>query len=344
MSALSPGNKIIQIQYLRGLAVMLVVLAHIHQSDARFLTPSLLGDYAYFGFSGVDLFFVISGFIIHWLYRSHDKPDAGYFLKRLNRIYPLYWIFTLAALAGYFTMGDALTAEAGELNLVESFTLAPSSQAPILMVGWTLTHELYFYLAYGLALLLPRRLRIWAGLAWGGASLAFMWVEPGALGPRLAVLLSPFNLLFLAGAFLAGGLDTLQTQRWPALALSLAGAVLGLWWMSVHGIEGLTDPRWRVAMLGPFAIGTVWAFLAWSPRLPDFASLLGDWSYSIYLSHILAIGVLARLAPGVIGTGVLASLGFYAICLAACIILGWLSHRMLEQPLLKLGRGLIRRG
>lgn len=344
MTVSATTRKIADVQYLRGLAVVLVVLAHIHQSNVNYMAPGLLGEFAYFGFAGVDLFFVISGFIIHWLYREHSRPDAAYFLKRLNRIYPLYWVFSLIALAGYFVMGDALTSNVQDLDLLASAILAPSRLLPVLQVGWTLTHEIYFYLAYGLVLFLPRGLRLWAGLAWIGASIAFMAVAPGAWGVWLQIILSPFNLLFFGGAVLAAFHERLASLRWLALAIALGGLVLGLVWINQVGLQGLADPRWRVAMLGPFAIGTVWAFLAWSPRLPDFAGLLGDWSYSIYLSHILAIGVLARLVPGVVGTGVLASLGFYAICLAACIVLGWLSHRVLEQPLLKLGRGLIRRG
>ena len=332
-----------ELQSLRGLAVMLVVLAHIHQADTRFLAPGLFGDIVYFGFAGVDLFFVISGFIIHHLYRDHDKPDAAYFLKRINRIYPLYWIFTLAALAGYFIIGDALTASTGELDYLASATLAPSAQLPILQVGWTLTHELYFYLAYGLALALPRRGRQIAAALWAVASLAFMTVEPGALGPWVQVLLSPFNLLFLAGVVLAELFKRLNATRHIALGLAIASTLMALVWMSLTGIDGLGDPRWRVLLIGPFAVTIVWAVLAWRPALPRFSVSLGDWSYSIYLSHILVIGVLARLAPAVTGTGWLASLALYVLCLIACTVFGALSYRLLEKPLLKLGRRLMSR-
>lgn len=343
MPAQTASNQIRELQGLRALAVMMVVIGHIHQADFRFMAPSLLGDYAYFGYAGVDLFFVISGFIIHWLYRGHDKPDAAYFLKRLNRIYPLYWIFTLAAIAGYAVMGDALTSDLASLDVWQSFTLAPANQPPILQVGWTLTHELYFYLVYGLVLVLPRRFRLWAFLAWGAATLAYMTVRPGSMGPWLQIALSPFNLLFLAGIALAALIKRLPQGRWPLLGLALAATALGLWWLNSHAVPGLSDQRVRILMVGPFAVFTVAAVLAWKPAIPDFGIKLGDWSYSIYLSHILAIGVLSRLVPAVLGTGLDATLVFYAVSLIAVIILGWVSHRLLERPLLKLGRGLIRR-
>ena len=152
-----------EVQHLRAIAVLLVVLAHLHQSEARFFPQALLGDYAFAGFAGVDIFFVISGFIIHYLYRHRDRISARFFLDRINRIYPLYWLFTGLALTGYWVMGGALSATPGEIDIAGSLALIPLGHPPVLLVGWTLTHELWFYLVYGLCLGLPRPAR--AGVA-----------------------------------------------------------------------------------------------------------------------------------------------------------------------------------
>ena len=329
-------TTIVEIQHLRALAVLLVVIAHIHQADARFFPGPLLDRTAYFGFAGVDVFFVLSGFIIHHLYRDHSGFDARYFLKRINRIYPLYWIFTGLALIGYAVMGDSLTRSAGELDLLASLTLAPANDLPVLLVGWTLTHELYFYLAFGLTLILPPRWRLWPALAWGMATIAASWLLPPAPSPWLGVLFSPFNLLFLAGIGLSAWRDRLPAWRWPLLVLAVAGLAGGLAWTHGGGLSAIDDARLRVPVFAPFAIGTSAAWLAWRPHLPALAARIGDWSYAIYLGHLLAIGVLARTLPDAIWSPV-----FYAVCLAVCLALGWLTHILVERPLLRAGKGLI---
>ena len=82
--------------------------------------------------------------------------------------------------------------------------------------------------------------------------------------------------------------------------------------------------------------------LAWRPRLPTLAARIGDWSYAAYLGHALALDILARiLVPYLAGT-VFASPVFYTAALLASLVLAWLSHRLIELPLLKLGKSAIR--
>ena len=327
-----------QIQYLRALAVIMVVIAHLHQTNVRFFEDPLIGDFAYFGFGGVDVFFVISGFIIHRLYGELRGLNLRFFLHRLNRIYPLYWVFTAAALLGYFTMGDRLTLEVGELDLIASLSLHPAGQPPVLMVGWTLTHELYFYLVYGLMLALPLSVRPWAIASWAGLSLFVSITSIDFGSPWIAVAFSPFNLLFLGGALIAQFEKTLHWARWPALALTVLGAGSGLWYLQLTGLEGLTDVAPRVALLSAFAIGCVLAAILWKPVLPARIAETGNWSYSIYLSHILAIGIIGRLWPTIFSENLWTSSGYYFVSFLACLAVGYLAHRLIETPLLQIGK------
>ena len=216
-------TTIVEIQHLRMVAVLLVVLAHIHQADARFLTTTLLDQTAYFGFAGVDVFFVLSGFIIHHLYRDYRGLDVRYFLKRLNRIFPLYWIFTGLTLAGYLVFAGSLTRSFAELDLIASLTLTPHHDLPILLVGWTLTHELYFYALFGLALALPPVWRVRAAGLWAAATIAATVLMPRDVSPWLSVAFSPFNLLFLSGIALSVLRDRLPAWRWPLTVVARAG-------------------------------------------------------------------------------------------------------------------------
>jgi len=334
---------LVEIQHLRAFAVLLVIWAHLYQSEVRFFSDPGFGSFALTGFIGVDVFFVVSGYIIHHLYGQQAGLNIRFFLNRLNRIFPLYWVFTLAALAGYFIMGDSLTENASDLNLASSLTLIPTGQAPILLVGWTLTHELYFYLAYGLFMIVPKPSRIWVVGLWAVLTIGFSLAPNEHASPWLVLILSPFNMLFLAGAVLSEFQSDLQNRKWAALVLTLIGAILALGWTGIHGLDGLTEPRLRVAVYSGFAIGVVWAFLAWRPALPALFTKFGDWSYALYLSHILVIGVLARVMSQFIDSHLWASPVYYCLVLTACLLVGWISHILLERPLLKMGKTLIGR-
>lgn len=332
-------GQIVELQYLRALAVILVVIGHTHQTEGRFFGDQLLGDFAYFGFGGVDVFFVVSGFIIHHLYGRLSGLRPRFFLARLNRVFPLYWIYTAIAVAGYLLVfGDGPGTALREKDWLASITLFPVGYPPILPVGWTLTHELYFYLVYAVFLALPARLRPWAVLAWCGLTLGGVFGLAEGRAPWIGLIASPFNLLFLAGALIAQFADRLLRWKTAALALALSGAGFGLAWTSAFGIEVLTDSAVRVPIFAPFAIGTVWAFLAWRPRLPALAARIGDWSYACYLGHILVLDVLARFFAPILSGTVFASPVFYAAGLLASLVLAWLTHWLIERPFLKLGK------
>ena len=87
-----PSERLIHLQHLRGVAALMVVMQH-----SQFLHyPQWPGSL--FGALGVDLFFVISGFVIFWVTRSETSPTR-YFLRRCIRIVPLYWFLTLVKMS-----------------------------------------------------------------------------------------------------------------------------------------------------------------------------------------------------------------------------------------------------
>ncbi|WP_339743911.1 acyltransferase [uncultured Maricaulis sp.] len=335
-------DKIVELQYLRAVAVLLVVIGHIHQTEGRFFGDELFGGFAYFGFSGVDVFFVISGFIIHHIYGKMSGFRPRFFISRLNRIFPLYWIYTAIAVVGLLLVNGAGPDTAlGQKNWLATATLYPVGYPPILPVGWTLTHELYFYIAYAIYLALPTRARPWAVLGWAGLTLGGVFGLADGRPPLVGLLISPFNLLFLAGALIAQFSDRLLALRRTALAVTIAGATLGLIWTGNYGLDGLSDPAIRVPVFAPFAIGTVWAVLAWRPRLPVLAARIGDWSYACYLGHILVLEALARVLAPTLSGSVFASPVYYTLGMLGALTLAWLSHRLVERPLLRLGKMVI---
>lgn len=433
--------KLQSIQVLRGAAALLVVLYHARSlemtgiASAGSLEKPLINGLFASGFAGVDLFFVISGFIMVWVTeatRNGPATSSDFLFARLTRIYPVWWVaaalgLLYAVISGellLFDVQQGLKTPGGntEINyLLKSFLLVPQEEFPILAIGWSLVHEVYFYIVFALILFLPRRFMAWALLAWGitvvGAS--FAGLSNHIAKNLLALVIHPMTMEFIfgsavglvvtSGCFWRPGLVTLGSALWLVSAISLQGAPdeYTLGWGRVleiglpcaglvYGIACL-DAQNRLAWLIPalagaavsglvfqlygldpqsptearqgavilaLAVGAVamlmvlWAgwllgqarpgmLLATAPfwrTLHNMAARTGDWSYSIYLFHLFALGILQRLMGWVsaesplapylrLGApGILDNLVFLVAGLVAAIAAGWLGYRLIERP------------
>ena len=151
-------NDVKSIHYLRGLAALLVVF---HHGVLQF--PGLRDRYAHFEFgqAGVDIFFVISGFVIY-LASIEGRIRPGEFVKRrIVRIVPLYWVATLALVAAAVCAPQLFaTTVVTPQNVGQSLLFIPSYSAafpdqiwPVLVPGWSLNYEMFFYGLFALGLM-----------------------------------------------------------------------------------------------------------------------------------------------------------------------------------------------
>jgi exopolysaccharide production protein ExoZ len=147
------------IQGLRAIAALLVVGCHFHDFADRygFQSEALITIGAW----GVDLFFVISGFImivVNW--NKFSKPNApkAFLIRRIVRIFPPYWLVTLVIVTAIIISPKLFhTWTVNTSNLLPSLLLLPSEQKPILYVGWTLIFEMYFYYVFATLLNFSRK-------------------------------------------------------------------------------------------------------------------------------------------------------------------------------------------
>ena len=373
--------KLHSVQMLRALAALLVVGFHIRavQADTvadltgepRALAASPILEN---GYAGVDLFFVISGFIMVLVTGSGQRgPGASgiFLLSRSVRIYPIWWLFAGAMTAymlvtyGAVNSGDGGWADlAGATSvpeyLAKSFLLLPQDGYPVLGVGWTLVHEMYFYAMFAVTLLFARRwlwvfLLAWAGLVIGFALAGYS--RPLAVSiPALVV--HPMTLEFIAGAFaglavcsgrrIAPRLLALLAVAWLVAALVLtlpadqAGALEG-GWIAVQGHQFslVSGENWstfvlewgRVLVFGPPCALLVYALASLDVEgrmpVPKGLSVLGDWSYALYLSHILVLVAIARLLPGLA-----AGPWFALLAVPAALAVAGLTYTLVERPLM----------
>jgi len=333
------------------LAASVVILSHLSEFSNRYLKLRFT-DGLRTGDIGVDIFFVISGVVIALVTigKFGSRRNAITFIHhRFARIYPVFWIYFI--LVGVIYLHNPATVNAiGERtpNLFWGFFLIPSPGHPLLIAqAWTLTHEVCFYcIVFLLMLAVPERRVGWCLLGWGALITVAKALSCVFTNPLLSLLASPLNFEFLSGYLLffiyrhtalhrhAGKVILAASVIWLALITSWSVAAHGL----THWVE--QDAWNRVYFWGPFAFLFVWGAMELernsTRKITKFFVNLGDWSYSIYLSHVVVIHAvgrpLAHRLPHTLPTFLL----ICAIVLPASIAVGALSYRFMELPLMAL--------
>lgn len=335
----APSEQFAGVQILRFVAAMLVVVMHVTQAISMHITGQGEDRFWAPGGSGVDIFFVISGFVMAMTTRR--LPSSGpqrlaaawvFIKRRILRIVPLYWFYTLlkaSLLLALPALASRSVFDGGHLaaSLVFIPWTSPSGLIqPMLQVGWTLNFEMLFYAVFALAI---------------------------ALGaPRIRFCLLVFLALFLAGQYfplvtvlafyaqnvifefiLGVAIAYAYIHRGPpplaaSAAILLAGAVF------------MFGPDWSAwtQRLFPWGFGAAAVVLgvvglerriAGAPGARQLA-FLGDSSYSLYLVHafIVPAGVLALRRVGVLDTTAI-----LVLVSLMCVVAGALSHVWLEKPM-----------
>lgn len=298
------------IQMLRAVAAMLVVLFHLKLSGK--------------GYTGVDLFFVISGFIMGTVGTS-DRP-ATFLLKRVIRIVPLYWLVTLAMCGLSLVPGLMRNFEFTLADLLRSLLFVPYRSEtgdiwPLVVPGWTLNFEMFFYALFALALITTRpRL----GTSVMIASLVLLGALIRGSDAVYLTYTSPLILEFAAGLAIA----SIRTRipGWMAALMLVVGTLLFL--MMLLSAQPISEGFERVFVVGlPATLivaGCVFAERSglWRPWRP--VEYVGDISYSLYLTHGLVLSLIARLMPA----GWIEA----AVGIALSLLVAAATHHLFERP------------
>lgn len=333
----------------------MVATAHLYGVDQRFFGGDVLPAAVQFGFAGVDLFFVLSGFVMVHLARHGAGQPAiipAFLFARAARIYPLWWIMLGAVTAVWLIRPDMVFASvAGNPNLLADFALFPHDRLPLLAVGWTLIHEVYFYLTFAILLLVPLRFLPLGLLVWMMAAAAgSVWFAALGLTPPagVALLTHPLTQEFGLGAAVA--LLAARGERPSPALLLLAGLV----WMiagsalNLNAPAALFEDSWqRVAVYGPG-----WALIVWGmvgletdhDRVPWRAMIgIGNASYALYLVHVPIFAAGSRLIARYCGPTPWDNVAAWGGLLLAAVIAALIVHHVVERPLLGGLNGLRRR-
>ena len=308
---MEPTRTLLSVQYLRGFAALAVVAMHTGWTRTGL------------GAAGVDVFFVISGFVMVMV-SSREQTPWVFLQARAMRVVPLYWLVTLA------TVG--ITGLADMPRIFSSLAFWPHAgyldgrDFPVVIQGWTLDYEMFFYAAFAASLLLATR---WRLPALTGALLVL--VTLGCLLPSGGVVAAtytgPLLIEFLAGAWLC---RAWQAGRLPSGYGSMALLAAGFLLLGAQFSIGPSG-AWRCLTWGTPAMMIVAGALGVEaagqlPRIPGLLEL-GSASYALYLIHPLVQQALsATLQP-------LPTLVALPAMLVACLGLGLVVHHGVEVPL-----------
>ena len=337
--------RLTHIQILRAIAAITVAVGHTAHEAASLPKPtpaaqSVLAYTPLFDWAfGVDVFFVISGFImLHTTGDQFAKPGAAlrFFSRRLARIAPLYWLMTLLFFAIARLAPNVMNSQPeGLSDLFLSLFFVPFARStgllqPILGLGWTLNYEMFFYLLFAACLTFPYKQGL-AVLALVFLTLPFI----GALWTTAPVPIQFWTnsivLEFLMGVAIAA----LYRSQWhPSSSLSIALLALcaGLVLLFITPPLGL--PRFVTLGLPAacFVFAAVFAPEPTSGWAIDVARALGDASYSIYLSHMYSLRFFRLIWCSLTG-GMLSDWWFMAAGLVWVCALGYALYALVEVPL-----------
>ncbi|MCE2660128.1 MAG: acyltransferase [Rubrivivax sp.] len=347
---------IANIQALRAIAALLVVFYHLQAPLERYIGA---GMHTSFGASGVDIFFVISGFIMFYTNRDYARSSAQFLKDRVIRIVPLYWMGTFLILAILATGRSPDGVRAVDLgDLLTSLFFIPDVRAdgyesPVLTLGWTLIYEMFFYGVFASFFFLRNSVRILLAL-----STSFLLL----IGLGLALTPSSFSLRYFTNPimleFLMGGLIAIRYAQLPPQGKP---AGQGVWWAGiVLGALAIVATEWltmrfleKGSLLRPVLFGLPAALIVWSALMLErsgaawrsgWIQLFGAASYALYLFHpviiqtcTIAFGhVLRKTLPslstahGLITWGLAGVSATISICVALAVAI--LIYRHVETP------------
>lgn len=324
----SSAERLSNLQVLRAVAALIVVLSHAVVDVAR-ATGDQMPE-AWPGPFGVEIFFVISGFIITKTSEGkHGPADAATFAwHRLWRVAPLYWLATTAyvALASLLPGSTNRGVPDGQ-HVLGSYLFIPfGGEHPVYAVGWSLDFEIFFYAAFAIAMLHRHGVLLVAGALTVFAASHALWPEDTAL----KMLSDVYLLEFLAGIALAK-LSQAWTFRapgwafWLGLGLCLTLAAVGFSQVSGDG------PFWWTIILAATIVG-IGVFTKPAVDPAGVFGAVGNASFSLYLVHMFVIRALAIVAPGLPGAVLWLSMAI------ASVVAALISYRFVELPLNKFAR------
>lgn len=346
------------IQIIRAVAALLVALTHgIGEANKISSVPyqTLLHFCVDRGQFGVDLFFVVSGFIMtHISYVRLNEPTYAqdFLIRRIARVVPVYWFYL--SLMIVVTLISPSLRNRGDLDIVyiiSSYMFIPfprpgdGAPEPFLGLGWTLNYEMYFYVSFFVFMLLFKTKSLRACLIY---FVSAFFIGQVVRPQNIALSTWTNSVLF---EFCYGIMIALAFRRRYHLGGTAAVTLFGIGiilWLGIGlgpDMSLLPDFKFALSALRGFLWGIPAALIVASLTLgtsrmsmrqhPGLRSLvkLGDASYSLYLVHLFVMRLLTLMFhPAIVVLGILYPVAYVGTFVAATIGASFMSYHLLERP------------
>ncbi len=324
------------VQYLRGVAALMVVLFHSSPMVRNFIGMTTLA----WGEFGVDIFFNISGFVMmHSVITAEKSTSSIAFIKnRLIRIGPMYWLMTSLMTCILIIKPTAfnsavLSMDHYALSMLFIPHFHPGIEGavlPMLVPGWTLSYEMYFYIVFSAALLLPHFFLF--GWVLGVLAVVNIIARSGFIEQSATSMFLGNSIVyeFTCGMFIALlSRRGIYIPKWFAvIALPLASSLIIF--------ASSADNRFvTVGLSATIILYSTLSFVVPTKKVVlSFFRLLGDSSYSLYLSHVFVIGLVSILWRKVFAVHAietyLSAVLYLLLCCASSITVGALLYKGVE--------------
>lgn len=339
MAEKSSGSVFENVQVLRAVAAYMVVCHHVLNNLAHYTAVGRFAEMPGIGARGVEIFFVISGFIMVSTTDAREQRPGRFLLHRIVRIVPIYWLLTFVAALAIASGLQLFNRGALSLDmLLTSLLFLPDLKGvgeatkPLVVVGWTLNYEMMFYAIFALCLFFARSLRIWLAC---GAVLLLWLAQMAGIGGLLGYWGDDIVLSFVLGMAIARLTPGNPLPVWPALAaIALGGAALVVLEI-VLVPSGFPRPGLVSALAaGAIVLGAVSLDRRGASIMAPWLKGQGNASYSIYLLHPFILQFVGKawlvthLNRSAVGLVVMVVVMFTLVC-----VLGTAFHRLVEVPL-----------
>ncbi len=328
------GETLYAVQYLRAFAALAVFYYHISATVHSTWSQAVVKVDAV-GAAGVDLFFVISGFIMaHIVARAPAFDMRDFALRRIVRVAPIYWLVTLfvfaLALASPSLFGST---RADPLQLLHSLLFVPygvgdHTTGPVLLVGWTLNYEMFFYAVVAIT----------AGL-FGDRSLliaSYVLMALAAIGlnfdPQngyLAFYTDPILLEFVLGIACHHIWQRTRNNAGSIVFPVLLVAGVALLFLQFERAAGEGRVIYWGVPAAMILLGALHAVRIENEWLRRF----GDWSYALYLTHLFVVMAFIKLVVPRVGFLDLDWKLWYAIMTVVALAGAGLTYTLIERPM-----------